>query len=31
MLTGAIFSGIERLVDVSGRWMVWNLVLALVP
>jgi uncharacterized membrane protein len=30
-MTGAVVAGIGRLPDVSGRWMAWNLVLALVP
>ena len=30
-MTGAILAGIGRLVDVSGRWMAWNVVLALAP
>src|SRR4051812_24144926 len=30
-MTGAILAGIARLLDVSGRWMAWNLILALVP
>ena len=30
-MTGAVVAGIGRLLDVSGQWMAWNLVLALVP
>ena len=30
-MSGAIVAGIGRLVDVSGRWMAWNVVLALLP
>ena len=30
-MTGAVVAGIGRLLDVSGHWMAWNLVLALVP
>ena len=30
-MTGAVVAGIGRLLDVSGRWMVWNIVLAVVP
>ena len=30
-MTAAVVAGIGRLLDVSGRWMVWNIVLAVVP
>ena len=30
-MIGAMFAAVGRLLDVSGRWMAWNLVLALVP
>jgi uncharacterized membrane protein len=30
-MTGAVVAGIGRLLDVSGHWMAWNVVLALVP
>ncbi|HEX6381610.1 MAG TPA: DUF1361 domain-containing protein [Acidimicrobiia bacterium] len=30
-MTSAVVAGIGRLLDVSGHWMAWNLVLALVP
>ena len=30
-MTGAVVAGIGRLLDVSGHWMAWNIVLALVP
>jgi uncharacterized membrane protein len=30
-MTGAIVAGMGRLLDASGGWMAWNLVLALAP
>lgn len=30
-MTGAVVAGIGRLLDVSGHWMAWNLLLALAP
>ena len=30
-MTGAIAAGIARLLEVSGHWMTWNLILALAP
>ena len=30
-MIGVIVAGIARLVDASGHWMAWNLVLALAP
>jgi uncharacterized membrane protein len=30
-MTGAVVAGIDRLLDASGNWMAWNLVLALAP
>ena len=30
-MTGAILGAIGRLLDASGHWMAWNLVLALAP
>lgn len=30
-MSSAVVAGIGRLLDVSGHWMAWNLVLALVP
>jgi uncharacterized membrane protein len=30
-LTGLVIEGLRRQLDASGRWMAWNLVLALAP
>lgn len=30
-MTAAVVAGIGRLLDASGHWMAWNLLLALVP